>query len=120
MVFSLILALAFAVVAVIFALANPGFVTMNFFGLQMEGSLAMFILIAIGVGILIGVLLMAPGAIKRNLALTGQKKKLKTAEKELDQHKSKVTELEDKVKKDEDEKAQAVADVQKRLDETLK
>ena len=120
MIFTLILALAFAVVAVIFALANPGIVAINFFGLQTEGSLAMFILIAIGVGIVIGVLLMTPGAIKRNLALAGQKKKLKGTEKELDQHKTKMTELEQKVKKDEDEKAQAVADVQKRLDETLK
>jgi len=120
MIFTLILALAFAVVAVIFALANPMIVPINFFGLQTEGSLAMFILIAIGVGIVIGVLLMTPGAVKRNLVLAGQKKKLKGTEKELDQHKTKMTELEQKVKKDEDEKAQAVADVQKRLDETLK
>ena len=119
MVFTLILALAFAVVAVIFALANPMIVPINFFGLQTEGSLAMFILIAIGVGIVIGVLLMTPGAIKRNLALAGQKKKLKGAEKELDKHKTKVTEFEERAIQEERAKEEVIADVQKRLDDAI-
>ncbi len=120
MIFTLILALAFAVVAVIFALANPGIVMINFFGMQMEGSLAMFVLISIGIGIVLGVLLMTPSVVKQKLALSGEKKKLKGTEKELDQHKSKMTELEEKIKKDEAEKAQVAADVQQRLDETLR
>ncbi len=120
MVFTLILALAFAVVAVIFALANPMIVPINFFGLQTEGSLAMFILISIGIGIVIGVLLMTPGAVKRNLALAGQKKKLKGAEKELDVHKSKVTEFETKAQQEEQAKREVIDDVQKRLDDAMK
>ena len=119
MIFTLILALAFAVVAVIFALANPMIVPIIFFGMQTEGSLAMFILIAIGVGIVIGVLLMAPGAVKRNLALAGQKKKLKGTEKELDKHKTKVTEFEEKAKEEERAKEDVIADVQKRLDDAI-
>ncbi len=120
MIFTLILALAFAVVAVIFALANPEIVTVNFFGMQTEGSLAMFILIALGIGILLGVLLMAPGAIKRNMALAGQKRKLKGSEKELDQHRNKVSEFEEKVKEDERVKEEVISDVQKRLDDAMK
>ncbi len=120
MIFTLILALAFAVAAVIFALANPGIVAIDFFGLQTEGSLAMFILISIGVGIVIGVLLMTPGAIKRNLALAGQKKKLKGTEKELDKHKTKVTEFETKAKAEERAKEEVIADVQQRLDDAVK
>ena len=112
-IFTLILALAFAVVAVIFALANPMIVQVNFFGMQPEpeGSLAMFILIAVALGILIGVLVMTPGAIKRNLALSGEKRKRKGTEKELDKHKSKVTELEDKEK--------AVAEAKQNLDKLV-
>ena len=112
-IFTLILALAFAVVAVIFALANPMIVQVNFFGMQQEpgGSLAIFILIAVALGILIGVLVMTPGAIKRNLALSGEKRKRKGTEKELDKHKSKVTELEDKEK--------AVAEAKQNLDKLV-
>lgn len=116
MVFSLILALVFAVVAVIFALGNPESVTVTFLSFQVEGSLAMVLLITAAVGILIGVLLMTPSAIKRNLALSGEKKRLKTAEKELDEHKSKMSELEGKVKETEAQQAQAVDEINQRLD----
>ncbi len=120
MFFSLILALAFAIVAVIFAVANPMVVSVTFFGMQAEGSLAMFILVSVGVGILIGILLMTPGAIKRNLALVSHKKKLKGAEKKLDEHKSKLTEFEEKAKEEERAKEEVISDVQKRLDDALK
>ncbi|NQU31381.1 MAG: LapA family protein [Anaerolineae bacterium] len=108
-IFALILALAFAVVAVVFALANPMIVSVNFFGFQTEGSLALFILVAVALGILIGVLMMMPGAIKRSVALSMEKKRLKGTEKELDEHKTKVTELKEKGKVEEQEKAQAIA-----------
>ncbi|NOY98838.1 MAG: LapA family protein [Chloroflexi bacterium] len=98
MIFTLVLALAFAVVAVIFALANPMMVAVSFFGYSVEGSLALFILLAVGVGIVIGVLVMLPGTVKRSLALSSQRKKLKGLEKKLDEHKAKVTELEEKEK----------------------
>lgn len=98
MIFSLILALAFAVVAVIFALGNPDSVKVTFLSLEVTESLALILLVSVAVGILIGVLLMTPNAIKQKLALSGQKKKLKGTEKELDVHKTKVTELEEKEK----------------------
>jgi len=123
MIFSLILALLFAVVAVIFALGNTDVVTVSFLSWHVEGSLALILLVAVAVGILIGILLMTPGAIKRNLALSGQKKKIKTTEQELDQrkqeldeHKSKVTELEGKVKKTEENQAQVADEINQRLD----
>ena len=120
MVFSLVLALAFAIVMVIFALGNTDVVTVSFLTLHVEQPLALVLLVSVVVGILIGVLLMTPGAIKRNMALAGQKKKLKGSEKELDQHKSKVAEFEEKEKAEEREKEEEIAEVQKRLDEAMK
>lgn len=116
MIFSLILALLFAVTAVVFALGNTDVVTVSFLSWHVEGSLALVLLIAVAVGILIGVLLMTPGTVKRNLALSGQKKKLKTAEQELDQHKSKVIKLEGKVKETEVQQAQVADEIDQRLD----
>ena len=55
MVFALILALAIAIVAVFFALENTMIVTVSFFGYAVDGSLALFILIALGVGLLLGI-----------------------------------------------------------------
>ena len=116
MIFSLILALFFSIIAVIFALSNTDVVTVTFLSWSVEGSLALILLAAVAIGILIGVLLMTPGTIKRNLALSGEKKKLKTAEKELEGHKSKVTELESKVKETEEKQAQVADEINQRLD----
>ncbi|MBC8336043.1 MAG: LapA family protein [Anaerolineales bacterium] len=116
-IFTLILALAFAVVAVIFALGNPESVTVTFLNFQLTESLALVLLVTLAFGLLIGVLLMTPGAIKRSVSLSMEKKRLKGTEKELDKHKSKVTELKEKGIVEEQEKAQVIADVQKKLDD---
>ena len=117
MIFSLILAILFAVFAVIFALGNTEPVTVSFLTWHLQDQpLALVVLVTLAVGILIGILLMTPGAVKRNIALSGQKKKLKSTEKELDDHKSKMTELEDKVKKTETQQAQVADKINQRLD----
>ena len=120
MIFTLILALSFAVVAVIFALGNTAEVTVSFLSLQVTESLALILLGAVALGILIGILLMTPSAIKRNLTLSGQKRKLKGFEKELDQQKSKVNKFEEKEKEEEHAKEAEIAEVQKRLDNAMK
>ena len=120
MIFTLILALTFAVVAVIFALGNPDPVTVTFLNFQVTESLALVLLVTVAFGILIGVLLMAPSAIKRNLALAGEKRRLKGTEKELDKHKTKVSEFEEKAKEEERAKEEVISDVQKRLDDAMK
>ena len=99
MIFSLILALVFAVVAVIFALGNTEPVTISFLTWSLQDQpLALVLLIAVALGILIGVLLMTPSVVKQKLALSGEKKKLKGTAKELDEHKTKQTVLEEKEK----------------------
>ena len=120
MIFTLILALAFAVVAVIFALGNTAEVTVSFLSWQVTQSGALVILGAVALGILIGILLMTPGAIKRNIVLAGERKKLKGAAKELDEHKSKITVFEEKEREEARAKEEEIADVQERLDNALK
>ena len=95
MVFTLILALAFAIVAVIFALQNPMMVTVSLFGYPVVGSLALFILIAVGFGIIIGVLVMTPGRIKSSLANVRSRKKIGSLEASLDEHKAKLAKTPD-------------------------
>jgi len=94
MIFALILALAFAIVAVVFALQNPTIVAVSLFGYPVEGSLALVILIAVSVGILIGVLIMTPGRIKSGLANARNRKKIGSLESSLDEQKSKLASME--------------------------
>ena len=91
MVFALILALAIAIVAVFFALENTMMVTVSFFGYAVDGSLALFILISVGLGVLIGVLMMTPGRIKSSLSNARNRKKIGSLEASLEEHKAKLT-----------------------------
>lgn len=126
MIFSLVLALAFAIVAVIFALGNTEPVTISFltWSLQ-EQPLALVLLVAVALGILIGVLLMTPGMVKQKLALSSERKKLKGTAKELDEHKTKLTTLEEKEKalqekRKADEQAKALKEAKQAVDEAAK
>ncbi|MDQ2691937.1 MAG: LapA family protein [Chloroflexota bacterium] len=83
-ILTLILALAFAIVAVIFALQNPTLVTVSFFGSSIEGSLALFILSAVILGVLIGVLVMVPGTVRHSLELRNNRKRIGDLEKSLE------------------------------------
>ena len=94
MIFALILALAIAIVAVFFALENTMIVTVSFFGYAVDGSLALFILVAVGVGLLLGVLVMTPGRIKSGLSNARSRKKIGSLEASLDEHKSKLLSME--------------------------
>ena len=94
MVFALILALVIAIVAVFFALENTTIVTVSFFGYAVEGSLALFILIAVGVGLLLGVLFMTPGRIKSGISNARSRKKIGSLEASLDEEKIKRSAME--------------------------
>jgi len=91
---TLILALIFAILAVIFASQNPEVVTISFYGFAIEGSLAVVILISVGIGVVIGALILTPGAIKRGLELRSHRKKVGGLEKTLDEQKDKIAKAE--------------------------
>ena len=94
MIFALILALVIAILAVFFALENPMMVTLSFFGYAVEGSMALFILISMGIGVLLGVLLMTPGRIKSGLSNARNRKKIGNLESSLSEHKTKLSAME--------------------------
>jgi uncharacterized integral membrane protein len=88
----LILALAIAVVAVIFALQNTMTVTIAFFTWETTGSLSLVLLVTLLIGILIGWLFAAPSLVKHTFRASGQRKRLSALEKELEDHKAKLSE----------------------------
>lgn len=94
MVFALILALAISIVMIFFALENPVMVTVSFFGYAVEGSLALFILVAMAIGVLIGLLLMTPSRIRSGLSNARQRKRIGSLEASLEEQKNKLAAME--------------------------
>ena len=89
----LIFALAISVIAVIFALQNPDPVTVSFLTWKVEESLSLVLLITLAIGAVIGLLVLAPSTIRHTLSASGQRKRIGLLEKELDENKAKVAEL---------------------------
>jgi uncharacterized integral membrane protein len=85
MVLTLLFAFLLAIAAAIFALQNPTLVAANFFGYKVEGSLALFVLIGLAVGFLIGLLVMTPGRIKSSLSNARYRKRIAELEAGLEQ-----------------------------------
>jgi len=101
-IFILILALILAILAVVFALQNPLVVTATFFTYSMKGSLALFVLIGVGVGILIGVLAMLPSVLKGAITVSRHRSQISSLEKSLnEQKKAAPVEMSDKPDSDE-------------------
>ena len=92
-VLTLILALTFAILAVIFALENAVLVTMSFFGREVEGSLALFILLAVILGVIIGMLVMVPGTVRHSLELRNHRRRIGDLEKSLDEQKGQIVKV---------------------------
>lgn len=93
LIFILILTLVIAFFAVIFALQNTTTVPIAFLFWHTEGSLALLLLLSLGIGVIIGLLAAAPGIIKRSRRISAFNKQLKELEKELQQHEDTITEL---------------------------
>jgi uncharacterized integral membrane protein len=92
-VFTLLLALVFAILAVVFALENPLIVTMSFFGREVQGSLALFILLAVILGVVIGMLVMVPGTVKHSLELRNHRRRIGGLEKSLEEQKDQIAKV---------------------------
>ncbi len=90
----LIFALLIAVIAVIFALQNTITVTISFLAWKVTGSLSLVLLITLAIGALIGMLVLAPSAIRNTIAASSHRKRIGLLEKELDEHRLRITELE--------------------------
>jgi len=89
----LIVVLIFAILAVIFALQNSTLVTAVLFSWKFEGSLALMLLIALAVGVIIGLLVLLPGIMQCNHNLRTQRKKIMELEKTNAELESQIQQL---------------------------
>lgn len=78
----LILGIAFAGAAVLFALQNTAIVTVSLAAWQFDGSLAMVLLITLGLGVLIAGLISSPAMIRRQWAVVRLRRQVADLEKE--------------------------------------
>lgn len=89
----LIVALVIALLAVIFALQNAVTITISFFVWTVTGSLSLVLLVTLVIGVVIGLLVLAPSAIKNSFTVSSHIKRIGALEKELNEHKAKIAEL---------------------------
>jgi putative membrane protein len=74
MILPLILGIILGTVSVIFALQNITLITVTFFTWQLEGSLALILLLAVAMGILISLLIVLPESIRNYFRYKSLKK----------------------------------------------
>ncbi len=80
MIISVVLTLIVTIIAVMFALANTEMVHIVFYGYGVDGQVGLFMLIALGVGIVLGILLMIPSLIGRSLANARHRRRISELE----------------------------------------
>ncbi len=83
MIFPLILGIVLGAVSVIFALQNVMVITVTFFTWQLQGSLALILLLAILMGVLITLLMVLPESIRNYFKYKNLKKENAKLEEEL-------------------------------------
>ncbi|HOR48410.1 MAG TPA: LapA family protein [Rectinema sp.] len=80
-VFYIVLLIAVAILAVIFAVQNSVPITVSFFAWSAQASMSIVLVLTFAAGILIGMLLLFPSIWKRMRELSAQKKKTNEAKK---------------------------------------
>lgn len=76
MIFTVIVTIAITIAAVMISLQNPTIVRLSLFSYLVEGPVGLLLLIALGGGVLLGILLMLPALISRSWALIRQRKQM--------------------------------------------
>lgn len=89
--FTLIISLLLSILAVIFALQNPGFIEVTLFGLGYEGSKALVLILTFTVGVIVGVLGTLPGYIRNRRKVNSLRKTIAEREDEVRREKKKTT-----------------------------
>lgn len=89
----LILALVIAIIAVLFALQNVTVVTISFFIWNAQVSLAVALLIALGLGVIISALVSIPERVKTGWRSSKKNRNLSNLEVELENQKSRIAQI---------------------------
>jgi uncharacterized integral membrane protein len=76
MIVSFILTLAVVILAVVLTLENTTMVQVIFFGYAVQGAIGLFMLIALGVGVVLGILLMVPPLIGRSWTVMQHRRRI--------------------------------------------
>lgn len=76
MLISLILAVIFSVLAVFFANENESVVQLQWMGLHLESKLGIAVVVAFGLGAVIGILLMLPAYLSQGWSLIRARRKI--------------------------------------------
>ncbi len=85
MIVSLIFTLVVVIVAVMFALENTTPVQVTFYSYAWQGPIGLFMLIALAIGIVLGILLMIPPLIGRSLEIVQHKRRISKLERQSGQ-----------------------------------
>jgi putative membrane protein len=99
MIFFLVFGLILGALSVIFALQNIVPIAVTFLFWQIQGSLALILLLAVLMGVLVGGLLSIPEVWKNRGRFKDLKKQKDELEKSLDVYKMKISEMEDRVRR---------------------
>ena len=113
-IFTLIVALIIATMAVIFAFQNSISVPVNFLTFSTTTSLAMVAWVALVAGILVGLLVTLPAAYRRSRQASNQKKKVAQLEKTIAEQNEKLVSMQNTI----DEKAAALAAISEKAVES--
>lgn len=87
MLLSLILLIVVCIVGVMLALENSQHISLTFFNYPAEGPVGLFLLIALGVGIVLGILLMVPSLVGQSWSAFRQQRKIAALEKKPEREK---------------------------------
>jgi hypothetical protein len=76
MILTMIAIVIVAVLAVFFASYNTGMIEVLFFGFPVQGTIGVFLVLALALGVILGILIMLPGMIGRSWSLSKEKKRV--------------------------------------------
>lgn len=76
MIFTMIVVVIAAVLAVFFASYNQSMIEVVFFGFPVQGTVGLFLVLALALGVVLGILIMLPGLIGRSWTLSKHRKRL--------------------------------------------
>jgi len=82
MIFTMIVVVIVAVLAVFFASYNQTMIDVIFFGFPVQGTTGLFLVLALALGVVLGILIMLPSFIGRSWSLSRHKKRLSALEQE--------------------------------------
>lgn len=88
MIISFMILIVVTILAVYFSTFNQAIITVSLFGYLVEGPTGLFLILALGVGALIGILIMVPSVISRSWTLMKHKRRVRELEQAISSQKS--------------------------------